>query len=249
MVCDIKGRASHDIVLKGMTVLERLLHRGAAGSDPDTGDGAGILIQLPHAFLEASCPDISFPEPGCYGAACVFLPTDDSLASRCMKIAEDCILKDGFRLLGWRTVPVNLDAIGVQARLSAPSIRQFFIVPGNEQLRGEDLERSLYILRRTIERAMDEALPELGDRFYIASLSARTLIYKGLLKAPQLPRFYQDLTDPRLVSAVAVVHQRYSTNTFPSWPLAHPFHMLAHNGEVRISTVSPGSPMILLMNN
>lgn len=232
MVCDIKGRASHDIVLKGMTVLERLLHRGAAGSDPDTGDGAGILIQLPHAFLEASCPDISFPEPGCYGAACVFLPTDDSLASRCMKIAEDCILKDGFRLLGWRTVPVNLDAIGVQARLSAPSIRQFFIVPGNEQLRGEDLERSLYILRRTIERTMDEALPELGDRFYIASLSARTLIYKGLLKAPQLPRFYQDLTDPRLVSAVAVVHQRYSTNTFPSWPLAHPFHMLAHNGEV-----------------
>ncbi len=231
MVCDIKGRASHDIVLKGMTVLERLEHRGASGSDPDTGDGAGILIQLPHAFFEASCPEITFPPAGRYGAACIFLPQQEVLTVRCREIVESCCRKEGFLVPGWRDVPVNPDLIGTQARLSAPKIYQFFVIPQDGE-EGDALERRLYILRRLIEKAVEELLPDLGDSFYIVSLSAHTLVYKGLLKAPQLPLFYQDLTDPRLVSAVAVVHQRYSTNTFPSWPLAHPFHLLAHNGEV-----------------
>lgn len=232
MVCHVKGKATHDIVLKGITVLERLLHRGAAGSDPETGDGAGILIQLPHEFFQANCPEIKFPEAGKYGAACVFLPTAKKQAAKCREIIETCAVEEGFSVLGWRTVPVEPSAIGRQARESAPQIEQFFVAPLMEGSSSNDLERRLYLLRKIVENKVEEAIPGLGDRFYIVSLSCRTLIYKGLFKAPQLPRFYPDLTDPRLVTAVAIVHQRYSTNTFPSWPLAHPFRYIAHNGEI-----------------
>ncbi len=232
MVCHIKGKASHDIVLKGITVLERLLHRGAAGSDPETGDGAGIMLQLPHVFFLANCPEIRFPEEGKYGAACVFLPTDEVQAKMCRRTVERCAEEEGFTFLGWRKVPVEPGTIGRQARDTAPLIEQFFIAPLMEGSSSNDLERRLYILRKVIENKVEQEYPGLGDRFYIASLSSRTIVYKGLFKAPQLPRFYPDLTDPRLESAAAIVHQRYSTNTFPSWPLAHPFRYIAHNGEI-----------------
>ena len=234
MVVDTKGRPSHDIVLKGITVLERLLHRGAAGSDPETGDGAGILMQIPHEFFTETCPEIHLPAPGRYALASLFLPQQEQERDACRAILAATAETEGFLILGWRKVPVELSSIGEQARLTAPAIEQCFLAPSQDEtsLEGDALERRLYILRRSIENAVEKAIPGLGDRFYISSLSSRTVVYKGLLKAPQLPRFYEDLTDPRFRSAVAIVHQRYSTNTFPSWPLAHPFRYIAHNGEV-----------------
>lgn len=232
MVADIHGRASHEIVLQGMTVLERLLHRGAAGSDPETGDGAGILTQIPHDFFAAGITGFTLPEAGQYAVAMLFLPQDNDLRPLCRTIIERTAAAEGIRVLGWRAVPVDATVIGEQARASAPAIEQCFLAPEAPEADDAGLQRRLYVLRRCIENAVAADLPDLGDRFYIASLSARTLVYKGLLKAPQLPLFYRDLTHPLFRSAVAIVHQRYSTNTFPSWPLAHPFRYLAHNGEV-----------------
>lgn len=232
MVADVRGRASHEIVLQGMAVLERLLHRGAAGSDPETGDGAGILTQIPHSFFAAALEGTTLPDAGRYAVAMLFLPQDSDAQNRCRAIFRRVAEAKGFRMLGWRSVPVNGSSIGEQARASAPMIAQGFLSPEREEPNIETLERRLYVLRRSIENAVAAELPALGDRFYIPSLSARTMVYKGLLKAPQLPLFYPDLTHPLFCSAVAIVHQRYSTNTFPSWPLAHPFRYLAHNGEV-----------------
>lgn len=232
MVADIHGRASHAVVLQGIAVLERLLHRGAAGSDPETGDGAGILMQIPHAFFAESLPGLTLPEPGQYAVGVFFLPHDEKARSACRAAVERCAAEEGFRVPGWRAVPVDPSGIGEQARMSAPRIEQAFFTPQCREDDSARLERRLYVLRRVIENAVAAELPELGNHFHIPSLSARTIVYKGLLKAPQLPRFYEDLTDPRFRSAVAIVHQRYSTNTFPSWPLAHPFRYLAHNGEV-----------------
>lgn len=232
MVADVHGRASHDVVLKGITVLERLLHRGAAGSDPETGDGAGLLMQIPHRFFAARVEDFELPAPGRYAIAVLFLPRDEEPCRACKALIARVAGEAGYALLGWREVPVNPSSIGRQARESAPRIEQAFLMPDEEPADSAAFERGLYILRRSIENAADADSPALGGAFYIPSLSCRTIVYKGLLKAPQLPRFYVDLTDPLFESAVAIVHQRYSTNTFPSWSLAHPFRYLAHNGEV-----------------
>ncbi len=231
MIVDINAKASHNIVKQGIAILKRLLHRGATGSDPETGDGAGILLQIPHEFFSKTL-SVSLPKAGSYAVAMCFLPQDSTLRNSCLSIVERVLGEEAFQLICTRDVPVDINSIGKLAQLSAPHISQIFIHSDEESLIGDELERRLYILRRSIEHAIIAEHPELGDRFYIASLSARTIIYKGLLMAPQLPKFYQDLADEDFKSALAIVHQRYSTNTFPSWPLAHPFRYMAHNGEV-----------------
>ncbi|MCA9644359.1 MAG: glutamate synthase large subunit, partial [Myxococcales bacterium] len=233
-VANIKGVASHEIVRQGVQILLNLVHRGAAGSDPLTGDGAGILIQLPHAFFEQECAklQIKLPARGRYGVGTVFLPQSREERRRCMQIVEDKIGGTGQRLLGWRDVPVDVEACGPLARESAPIIRQ--VIVGSTVNDQTVFERKLFVIRKWIERTVRESdLPNRAKKtFYMPSLSSRTLIYKGLLLAEQLSVFYSDLNDPSMVSALAMVHQRFSTNTFPTWQLAQPFRTLAHNGEI-----------------
>ena len=230
-VAHIKGKRSHDILRMGLRLLENLVHRGACGCDPETGDGAGILIQVPDAFLRAQ---VSFPLPpkGEYGIGMVFLPRGDDHRRQCERAIEQATRREGQTFLGWRSVPTDSRAIGAQARETEPLIRQCFIARGRTTAPG-DFERKLYVLRKVIESAIAGAtgVPNPKD-FYIASLSSRTLIYKGLLLPHQMPGYYQDLVDEAMVSAIALVHQRFSTNTFPSWPLAHPYRYIAHNGEI-----------------
>ncbi len=228
MVADTNGRATHEIVQKGITILERLLHRGATGSDPETGDGAGMLLQIPDEFFR-EVTAFKLPEEGKYAVGMFFLPKEGELRETCRAEVESAAAEQGIAILGWREVPADEQAIGRTARECAPHIAQCFFAMRSE---GDAGERELYVLRRVMEKRVAAALPTLRDRFYVASLSARTIVYKGLLMAPQLPLFYKDLAHPAFKSRLAIVHQRYSTNTFPSWPLAHPFRYLAHNGEV-----------------
>ncbi|HLV65313.1 MAG TPA: glutamate synthase large subunit [Polyangiaceae bacterium] len=231
-VANIKGEASHDIVKKGIDILLNLVHRGACGCDPLTGDGAGILLQIPHAFLKRECDriGIDLPSPGKYGVANVFLPRDKTDRRRCQQILEDKIFGTGQKLLGWRDVAVDENALGPMARASVPVIKQVFIGSASEDEAA--FERKLFVIRKWAERTVREsAIPGRG-MFYIPSLSSRTIVYKGLLLAEQLTGFYSELEDPAMVSALAMVHQRFSTNTFPTWELAQPFRVLAHNGEI-----------------
>ena len=227
----IDGTKSHDVVRNGMEILKNLMHRGAVGGDQATGDGAGILIQIPDEFFRTVCPDlgINLPEPGAYAAAMVFMPRNEALKKQCMDVVAKTVSGEGLGFLGWRDVPVNIGAISGQALLKRPDVMQFFV--DGKGLKEDAFERKLYITRRMIEKQGDQIRVDEGC-FYISSLSARTLVYKGLFTAPQLPLFYNDLSDPAMKSAVALVHQRYSTNTFPSWELAQPFRFLAHNGEI-----------------
>ena len=227
LVANIDGSPAHQIVENGMEVLRRLMHRGAVGGDNQTGDGAGILTQIPHGFFKSKIKNL--PEAGKYGAAMVFLPRDEKLAGKCRAVCENAAKENNLKFLGWREVPVDMSAIGGMALESCPRIEQFFVAGDFEDQ--NVFERRLYILRREIEKAV-EASTDAGDTFYICSLSTRTIVYKGLLNAPQLKAFYPDLSDESFVSAVAIVHQRYSTNTFPTWQLAQPFRYLAHNGEI-----------------
>jgi len=230
-VCNIGGEVSHDIVQRGLQVLVNLTHRGAAGADPDTGDGAGVLLQIPHRFLAHHCSraEISLPGPGEYGVGMLFLPTDPARRARCERIVETEIQAEGQSVLGWRDVPVRADAIGATARRTMPHIRQVLVLAGPGFEDAERFERKLYVIRRRIEKALS---PVEFPEFHCASLSARTLCYKGLLLAHQIKHFYPDLADPRLETALALVHQRYSTNTWPTWDLAQPFRFLCHNGEI-----------------
>ncbi len=230
-VADIEGIKRHEIIEKGIRILENLMHRGAIGGDMATGDGAGILFQLPDQFFRKECPElkIRLPEKGSYGVAMVFMPREPDLLNKCKQLIEKTIISEHLDFLGWRTVPVNIDAISGQARERRPEIMQCFI--DGKGLKNEELERRLYITRRVIEKNGD-IFDSVKGCFYIPSMSCRTIVYKGLFTAPQLHGFYTDLHDPELTSAVAVVHQRYSTNTFPSWELAQPFRYLAHNGEI-----------------
>lgn len=230
-IADTNGRRSHDIVMRGVEILDNLMHRGATGADESTGDGAGLLIQLPDTFLRRECVEqgIVLPEAGSYGVGMVFLPRDDSLRARCKSIVESVVEDEDLDFLGWRDVPTDGSVLGQSAREDQPVIEQFFvsgISPDNDRL-----EQKLYVVRKQIEAGVAE-LTEDREAFYIASLSSRTIVYKGLMLAPQVTGFYPDLKDPEFDSAVAVVHQRYSTNTFPSWSLAQPFRFLAHNGEI-----------------
>ncbi len=233
-VVDIKGRRSHRIVTQALTVLKNLLHRGACGCEANTGDGAGILIQMPHAFLSRVCAKngISLPAPRWYGAGLVFLPTDPAQASRCLAMFEEIIREEGQTLLGWRDIPTDDSPVGPSARAVEPIIRQVFIGRSPGILDDRAFERRLYVIRKRVEHAIYGTDMSLRKRFYLPSLSCNTLIYKGMLSADQIETMYPDVTDPAVESALALVHQRFSTNTFPSWPLAHPYRYLAHNGEI-----------------
>jgi glutamate synthase domain-containing protein 2/glutamate synthase domain-containing protein 1/glutamate synthase domain-containing protein 3 len=225
VVARLNNEPGNDVVRMAIEALENLEHRGAAGADPDTGDGAGILVQLPDAFLRA-VSGFELPERGRYGVAMCFLPTDPSEQAAFTKLIEETVVAEGQIVLGWREVPVDEKSIGATARASRPAIRQLFIGAGPAHLEDQDaFERKLYVIRRVTEAGAPPAC-------YIASLSSRTLVYKGMLISYQLAAFYPDLADERMASAMAVVHSRFSTNTFPSWELAHPYRMIAHNGEI-----------------
>ena len=232
-VVDIGGRKSHDIILKGLQILINLTHRGACGCDPETGDGAGILIQIPHAFFVRECKELGFtlPPEGLYGVGMVFLPVEPQPRLQVEGILERIAREEGLAVLGWRDTPVNSDAIGRVGRASQPYIEQIFI-RGAAGMSQDELERKLYIVRKRAETEI--AASDIHDKsfFYVPSLSARTIIYKGLLLAGQIANFYKELTDPESVSALCLVHQRFSTNTFPTWPLAHPYRYVCHNGEI-----------------
>lgn len=237
-VASIKGEKSHTIVEQGLQILVNLEHRGACGCDPETGDGAGILIQIPHAFYADDVP--ALPAPGRYGVGMTFLPRDPVERRICEAIVEKAVADEGQEFLGWRDVPVDNGGIGEKSREVEPVIRQFFMArgaiadhyfqPGDPD--DQALERKLYVIRKVIESTAARRHLKEGSYFYIASLSCRTVIYKGLLLARQMSGFYRDLSDPRVVTALALVHQRFSTNTFPTWDLAHPYRMIAHNGEI-----------------
>jgi glutamate synthase (NADPH/NADH) large chain len=233
-VVDIKNRKNHDIIRQGLQILINLTHRGAVGADPLAGDGAGILIQMPDAFLRAECgaAGITLPEAGHYGVGIVFLPQDNSVRGQCEDIIEQVIADEGQRFLGWRNVPVDNSILGASVRESEPVIRHA-IVGRSAALADQDaFERKLFVIRKRISITIRGRFGAAAKSFYIPSMSSRTLVYKGMLLADQVGAYYRDLKDERLVSALALVHQRFSTNTFPTWSLAHPFRMICHNGEI-----------------
>lgn len=230
-VANVQGTSTHDIIRQGTTVLKNLVHRGAVGGDQKTGDGAGMLVQLPHGFFKKVCDgmDVELPDPGCYGAGMLFLPLDEGQRKIARMIVEETVTREGGRLLGWRDVPNCPECLGSMARERMPHISQILIT--FEGLSGDALERKLYICRKVMEN--NAGRQGFGvDDFYIPSLSCKTIVYKGLFVAPQFENFFPDLKDPDFTSSFALIHQRYSTNTFPSWPLAQPFRFLAHNGEI-----------------
>ena len=231
-IAHAKGRKSHDIVRKGLELLENLTHRGAAGCDPCSGDGAGILMQVPHAFLTRVCGEIGIelPGEGEYAAGMFFFPLDESDRSACVAVVERVISEEGLKLLGWRDVPADGTVVGPEARKTLPAIRQCFIA--REGVEGDAFERKLFRTRKRIEKAIGASHIEGRSSFYVPSLSARTIVYKGLLIPDQIPRFYGDLADPSVESAIALVHSRFSTNTFPTWPRSHPYRFICHNGEI-----------------
>src|SRR5476649_1786519 len=224
-VARLDGKQTHEAISRALRALENMEHRGAAGADAETGDGAGILVQMPDEFLR-SVSGILLPPPGAYGVAVCFLPQKRARRLELERLLEAAVEEEGQTVLGWRDVPVDIRHVGSHARLFAPYIRQLFVAASPE-LAGDPaaFERRLYVIRRVAEHAA-------GAELVIPSFSARTLVYKGMLMAPQLARFFPDLADERLASALALVHSRFSTNTFPSWELAHPYRMVAHNGEI-----------------
>ncbi|MBI1813860.1 MAG: glutamate synthase large subunit [Deltaproteobacteria bacterium] len=233
-VANVKGVRSHDIVQKGLQILQNLTHRGACGCDPLTGDGAGLLLQIPHEFLKQACKPlrIALPAPGQYGVGMVFLPRNVRERNVCLETFEKIIHEEGQKFLGWRTVPVDENAPGPVARDGMPEIRQIFIGAARGVDDPATLERKLFVIRKRVEHAIRESDLKDSESFYLPSLSGRTICYKGLLLPNQIPAFYRDLNDPTFVSALALVHQRFSTNTFPSWDRAHPYRFIAHNGEI-----------------
>ncbi|GGN77793.1 glutamate synthase [Actinoplanes lobatus] len=236
-VADIHGRRSHDVVAKGLSALIRLDHRGARGAEQNTGDGAGIMIQVPDAYYRATA-GFELPPAGQYATGLVFLPTDLDDAARAIKVFEKYVLVEGGEVLGWRDVPVDASDLGATAEDARPAIRQVFLAahrlvdapagPAGEQLSGLELDRVAFCIRKQAERETSQR----GVPAYFPSLSSRTITYKGMLTPEQLPAFFPELSDDRVDSAIALVHSRFSTNTFPSWPLAHPYRLIAHNGEI-----------------
>lgn len=226
-VVNVKGVQSHDVVRKGLTILNNLSHRGALGADPKTGDGAGMLIQIPDAFFRAE-GKISLPAKGKYAVGMIFLPSRKESRDFCVSVFEKHTKEAGLEILGWRDVPVDNRNIGSTARLAEPVIKQVFI-SGKDT---HSFECSLYMLRRNIEKEVTASFITDQRMFYISSLSSSTIIYKGLLIVEQMDDFYKDFSDPRVTSALALIHSRYATNTFPTWNLSQPFRYLAHNGEI-----------------
>ncbi len=233
-VAHIKGRKSHSIVEQGLQILRNLTHRGATGADPLAGDGAGILVQMPDAFFreEMAGQGVKLPPPGEYGVGMAFLPQEPASRLACEYEIERAIKDEGQVLLGWRDVPRDNSGLGESVKRIEPVIRQVFIGRGVNVTVTDALERKLYIIRKSAGHAIQALQLAHGKEFYVPSMSARTIVYKGMLLADQVGRYYLDLQDVRFQSALALVHQRFSTNTFPTWDLSHPFRMIAHNGEI-----------------
>jgi glutamate synthase (NADPH) large chain len=232
-IADIKGRKSHKIVEDALTILLNLEHRGAVGADPRAGDGAGILVQMPHAFFAKKARDLGFalPAPGHYAVGALFMPHDAEWRTAIMQTYADVVAQEGMELLGWRDVPTDNSTLGETVKPTEPRHMQVFVSRG--KIASEDeFERRLYILRKTISRLLYSRRERSTSHYYPVSISCRTLIYKGMFLADQLGTYYPDLRDPDFASALAMVHQRFSTNTFPTWSLAHPYRMVAHNGEI-----------------
>lgn len=233
-VVNIKGEKSHAIVEQGLTVLHNLDHRGATGSETNTGDGAGILLQIPHGFLKHTCEGLGLkvPEPGRYGVGMLFLPPERESRLACEALVNKIIEEEGQELIGWRKVPTDNFYLGSSAKRSEPVVRQVLIGRSRTVADQRAFERKLFIIRRRISKAIENSSIEDKEFFYPCSCSSRTIVYKGMLTTNQLKEFYPDLKNPRVKSALALVHSRFSTNTFPSWKLAHPFRYLIHNGEI-----------------
>ena len=233
-VANIKGKPSHALVTQGLKILENLSHRGATGYDPLLGDGAGILIQLPDRHLRRACGQqgTTLPAIGHYGVGMVFLPREPASRMACEQEIERAIDAEAQVLLGWRDVPTNSNGLSQATIAVEPMIRQVFVARGSGEMNQDDLERKLYIIRKRSGHAIQALNLRHGKEFYVPSFSTRTIVYKGMLLADQVGKYFTDLQDPSMVTALALVHQRFSTNTFPTWDLAHPFRMVAHNGEI-----------------
>jgi glutamate synthase (NADPH) large chain len=223
MVADLHGRVGHDIVDMGLTVLERLAHRGASGAEVATGDGAGILVQVPHRFFAGAADAAGFtlPEAGGYAVGPAFLPLEKDDAHKARSTVAQLAAEEHLTVLGWRRVPTEPEGLGATSLGAMPAIEQVFLAPDGPGVDTIALERRAFVLRKRAEHAV--------DGLYFPSLSARTLVYKGMLTSEQLRVFYPDLRDPSFESGLVLVHSRFSTNTFPSWPLAHPYRYLCHN--------------------
>ncbi|MBI4455989.1 MAG: glutamate synthase large subunit [Acidobacteria bacterium] len=233
-VVDLKGRKSHAMIEKGLQVLMNLAHRGACGCEKHTGDGAGVLLQTPHRFLERACKELKIELPGYgeYGVGMVFLPTDPEGRRQCEQLFEQILREENQHVLGWRTVPTDNFLIGPTAKAAEPVIRQIFIGGGGQISDESAFERKLYVVRKRVENAVKASNISQRSMFYIASLSCKTIVYKGMLMGDQVASYYPDLSNPTLESGLIMVHSRFSTNTFPSWPRAHPYRYLCHNGEI-----------------
>jgi glutamate synthase (NADPH/NADH) large chain len=233
-IADIKGRKSHRIVEDALTILLNLEHRGAVGADPRAGDGAGILVQIPHKFFSRTARELGFalPAPGAYAVGVLFMPHEDAWRREIRDVFAEEIAREGMQLLGWRDVPTDNSSLGRSVKPTEPVHQQVFIGLGRRSLDESEFERRLYILRKTISGRLYALRTRGSAGYYPVSLSCRTVIYKGMFLADQLAAYYPDLHDPDFESALGLVHQRFSTNTFPTWSLAHPYRMIAHNGEI-----------------
>ncbi len=233
-IADLKGGKSHQVVKDALFILENLEHRGAVGADPLAGDGAGILIQIPHEFLAAECAKlkVTLPKPGDYAVGHLFMPQDERLRAHCERVWMRIIREEGLEFLGWRSVPVDNSCLSGMTIAAEPVHRQIFIGRPKSIKDAQEFERRLYLIRKVVSNAIHFAYKDRDIGHYTVSLSSRTLVYKGMFLSYQVKAYYKDLSDPRLASAMALVHQRFSTNTFPSWKLAHPYRMVAHNGEI-----------------
>src|ERR1700729_2029947 len=233
-IANIKGKKSHQIVSDAISILCNLEHRGAVGADPRAGDGAGILVQIPHTFFTRKTKEIGFqlPEPGHYAIGALFMPKETAWRNVIKSIIADQIKAEGLMLLGWREVPSDNSSLGATVKPTEPAHMQVFIGRGPHIKDDEAFERRLYILRKSISQAIYQRRDRGLAGYYPASLSCRTIVYKGMFLADQLGSYYPDLSEPDFESALALVHQRFSTNTFPTWSLAHPYRMIAHNGEI-----------------
>src|SRR3989442_234711 len=231
---NIKGKKPNQIIRQAIDILVNLNHRGACGCEKNTGDGAGILLQMPHLFLKEVCRDtkIPLPAPDEYGVGMVFLPSDRDERAACEKLFTGIVKEEGQRLLGWRTVPTDNSSLGETAKASEPFIRQVFIARDATLTDDMAFERKLYVIRKRAEKAIRYSGMKGGHRFYVSSLSYKTLVYKGMLMPEQVDQYYPDLLNPAMESALALVHSRFSTNTFPSWDRSHPYRSMSHNGEI-----------------
>jgi glutamate synthase (NADPH/NADH) large chain len=233
-IANIKGRKSHQVITDALTMLERMAHRGACGCEPNTGDGAGILIQVPHEFLLGECSHLGFKLPafGSYGVGLVFFPRDPKVREECRTVLNRQIKKMKMGLLGYRVLPTSNKDLGETALKAEPVMEQVFIKRGDAGTNPDDFERKLFILRKYVTHLITESVKGVDNQFYFSSLSYKTIAYKGMLTSGQLKPYFADLENEEVVSAIAVIHSRFSTNTFPSWRLAQPFRFIAHNGEI-----------------